>query len=80
MLSELFTEFDKMCLQNNVYKVYTIGDCYVCLGVVDAKNRNYAEEARNVVNLAFDMLNIIKGVREKINFHSLGMRIGVHLV
>lgn len=42
MLRTLFTEFDKECVSNNVYKVYTIGDCYVILGMTDIKNRNPA--------------------------------------
>lgn len=28
----------------NVYKLFTIGDCYVCMGIVDANNRNPVEE------------------------------------
>jgi class 3 adenylate cyclase len=35
MLRNLMTEFDKLCIEHNVYKVYTIGDCYVVLGVND---------------------------------------------
>jgi len=35
MLRELFNEFDKMCLKHQVYKVYTIGDCYVVLGFMN---------------------------------------------
>ncbi len=35
MLRKLFTEFDRACLEMNTYKLYTIGDCYVVLGVVD---------------------------------------------
>lgn len=32
MLSGLFTEFDQLCVKLKVYKVYTIGDCYVVMG------------------------------------------------
>jgi hypothetical protein len=35
MLRNLFTEFDKKCLTQNTYKLYTIGDCYVALGIID---------------------------------------------
>jgi Adenylate cyclase, family 3 (some proteins contain HAMP domain) len=34
MLSLLFTKFDKLCLIHNVYKVHTIGDCYVIFGYI----------------------------------------------
>ena len=50
MLRDLFTEFDKMCLNYNVYKVYTIGDCYVVSGLVNAnEKRDPIEEAANVL-------------------------------
>lgn len=35
MLSELFTDFDKECNRLDLYKVYTIGDCYVVMGFLD---------------------------------------------
>jgi phospholipid-translocating ATPase len=36
-LSELFKNFDLLCVKFNVYKVHTIGDCYVVLGI-NSKN------------------------------------------
>ncbi len=39
MLKLLFTEFDKMCVKHDVYKVYTIGDCYVVMGFTNANKR-----------------------------------------
>jgi len=49
MLRKSFTEFDRACQENNVFKVYTIGDCYVAIGLIDANNRNPDTEAHNVV-------------------------------
>lgn len=46
-------EFDKACILNEVYKVYTIGDCYVVMGTLNAKQRKPAIEAKNVINMAF---------------------------
>ena len=40
MLRNLFTDMDKMCLKFNVYKVYTIGDCYVVMGFTNSAKRN----------------------------------------
>lgn len=68
MLRKLFTEFDRACQENNVFKVYTIGDCYVAIGLIDANNRNPDTEAHNVVQFAFQMIEIIERVREAINF------------
>jgi phospholipid-translocating ATPase len=41
-LSELFKNFDLLCVKYNVYKVHTIGDCYVVLGInaSDIKDRD----------------------------------------
>mmetsp|Transcript_34670 Transcript_34670/g.6244 ORF Transcript_34670/g.6244 Transcript_34670/m.6244 type:complete len:97 (+) Transcript_34670:46-336(+) len=49
MLSQLFTRFDKECLMNNVYKVHTIGDCYVVMSYRHEPNRNYAYECLDVI-------------------------------
>lgn len=80
MLRNLFTEFDKKCLTQNVYKLYTIGDCYVVMGIVDITQRNPAVEAKNVVELGFQMIEIIRNVRRVIGFDGLDMRIGIHTV
>ncbi|CAK69401.1 unnamed protein product (macronuclear) [Paramecium tetraurelia] len=78
MLRNLFTEFDKQCLTQNTYKLYTIGDCYVALGIIDIRQRNPAQEAKNVVELGFGMIEIIRNVRQIIGFDGLDMRIGIH--
>lgn len=80
MLRELFTEFDKNCYRYGLYKVYTIGDCYVVLGFVNAMNRNPIKEAASVINMGLSMIKIIRSVRARINFNELDMRIGVHTV
>ena len=77
MLSELFTRFDKMCIEFNVYKVHTIGDCYVAMGYTDKKNRNPAKEAVNVLNFARSLISVIEETNEKCEC-KLGMRIGIH--
>ncbi|KAL4488525.1 hypothetical protein ABPG72_013093 [Tetrahymena utriculariae] len=77
MLRRLFTDFDDHCLNQNVYKLYTIGDCYVCFGLTNKNDRNPAQEAHNVVRFAFDMITIIENVRQYTDCN-LQMRIGVH--
>lgn len=83
MLIELFKRMDNACVELNVYKVHTIGDCFVVLGFtgkVPMNERNIVEEARNVVNTGRKMIDIIRIVREskEVNFPTLGMRIGIH--
>ncbi|MBK8156698.1 MAG: hypothetical protein IPK55_12220 [Streptococcus sp.] len=56
MLSELFSKFDNLCLKHNVYKVHTIGDCYVILGYtgkVSNEKRDIYQEAVNVIEVGF---------------------------
>ncbi|CAD8115088.1 unnamed protein product [Paramecium sonneborni] len=78
MLKNLFVEFDRKCCELNVYKLYTIGDCYVAIGMIDYNNRNPHQEAKNIVDLGFEMIKIIGQVRKQINFDGLNMRIGIH--
>ncbi|CAD8200084.1 unnamed protein product [Paramecium octaurelia] len=78
MLRNLFTEFDKLCQRYNVYKMYTIGDCYVVMGFTNSAKRNPIQEAINTVKMGFQMVDIIMSVRQKIQFDKLNMRIGIH--
>jgi class 3 adenylate cyclase len=79
MLSQLFSSFDKECSRLNLYKIYTIGDCYVVMGFLDENNRKSPEEeANDVTLLAISMIQTINKVRAKLNITTLNMRIGVH--
>ena len=81
LLRILFTEFDKLCLENDVFKLYTIGDCYVVMSLVDVDNRNVIQEAKNVVSMGLSMLKIVKEVKEMDpSYASFNMRIGIHTV
>ncbi len=80
MLKNLFTEFDKMCLKYKLFKLYTIGDCYVILSFTNAAKRKPVEEAKNMVKMGLAMIEIIREVRKIINFEKLDMRIGIHTV
>lgn len=77
MLSELFTLFDKNCVNHNVYKVHTIGDCYVAMGYVGEANRNHVQECLNIIEFAQQTIEIIQEINEE-NGISLNMRIGIH--
>lgn len=77
MLSELFTSFDKNCVKHNVYKVHTIGDCYVAMGFTGQANRNHLQECLNIIEFAQQTIDIIKMVNLE-NGINLNMRIGIH--
>ena len=79
MLSKLFTAFDKECARQSLFKVYTIGDCYVVMSFIDSRNRRSPrDEAHSMLLFGQKMINIIKTVRQKVNFDKLDMRIGIH--
>jgi len=48
LLSKLFTRFDQLCEDFGVYKVHTIGDCYVIMGYNGRTDKN--RRFRNVVS------------------------------
>lgn len=80
MLSRLFTSFDIECQKLDLFKIYTIGDCYVVMSFTDKNNRkDVSEEAINVVKLGIKMIEIIRDVRKKLRI-DLNMRIGIHTV
>jgi phospholipid-translocating ATPase len=49
MLSHLFVKFDKLCVKYNIYKVHTIGDCYVAIG--------YQNEIKDCLNECINMID-----------------------
>jgi len=71
LLSRLFSKFDELCAQRKVYKVHTIGDCYVIMGYTGkiAKERRtpavQIEEAYKVVQVGLEMIEIIQEERDR---------------
>jgi hypothetical protein len=49
-------------------------------GKVPMNERNYKEEAKNVIAMGESMIETIKTVRRAVNFEELNMRIGIHTV
>ncbi|KAL4448656.1 hypothetical protein ABPG74_012745 [Tetrahymena malaccensis] len=81
MLKNLFESFDGLCVKHQVFKLYTIGDCYVVLSFITAERQDTIaekiEEAKKVINMGLDMIetiNTIKGTA----YPFLNMRIGIH--
>lgn len=89
LLSKLFSRFDQICDEKRVYKVHTIGDCYVIMGYgnngkIDKSRRTrqvVIEETHRVIQCGLEMIDIIKEVRDQSeddNLKNLDMRIGIH--
>jgi len=78
MLSNMFTAFDQLCLKYKTYKVYTIGDCYIAMGLSGKQDyRDPKQECLNVVEMALEMKEVIAKVNDDY-FTNLDMRMGVH--
>jgi class 3 adenylate cyclase len=78
-LRTIFTEFDRQCLKHGLFKLYTIGDCYVVMSFVNTKLREETHprhEAKAVLLLALDMIRILARVASQAD--ALSMRIGMH--
>ena len=77
MLSELFQEFDRKCKELEVYKVHTIGDCYVAMGYTGVRPRNENVECYRMAQFGLSLVEIIQQ-KNKENNTNLNMRIGMH--
>ncbi|KAL4511950.1 hypothetical protein ABPG72_012795 [Tetrahymena utriculariae] len=84
MLKSLFTKFDHKCIKHNVFKLYTIGDCYIVMGFSDANKRDPPAEAKNVLEMGFSMIESLRQFRQEQKDPSdqnadIHMRIGIHI-
>ncbi|CCM09401.1 Receptor-type guanylate cyclase gcy-22 [Caenorhabditis elegans] len=77
LLNDLYTTFDAIIEQHDVYKVETIGDGYLCVSGLPHRNGN--EHAKEISSMSFSLLKAIKTFRvphlpkERIN-----IRVGLH--
>ena len=75
LLETLFRKLDQMARKCNVFKVETIGDCYLAITGVPNKNEYHAE------NMADFALFVVHGLelvaQENPNLHLGGMKIRV---
>uniref|UniRef100_A0A0K0CZ00 guanylate cyclase n=1 Tax=Angiostrongylus cantonensis TaxID=6313 RepID=A0A0K0CZ00_ANGCA len=76
-LNDLYTLFDAIIEQHDVYKVETIGDGYLCASGLPQRNGN--EHGKEIAQMSFELLRAIKNFRiphlpnERVN-----VRIGIH--
>ncbi|MEE9372005.1 MAG: adenylate/guanylate cyclase domain-containing protein [Saprospiraceae bacterium] len=52
-----FKEFDKIVAKNNLEKIKTIGDAYMCAGGLHLNDKDHSKTTFNTVNAAKDMLD-----------------------
>lgn len=77
-LNTCFTAFDIIIEKNNLEKIKTIGDSYMCAGGIPVPNQSHAVDA---ILAALEIQNYIRDLNEKrilANLPPWDLRIGVH--
>ncbi|MCL9682961.1 adenylate/guanylate cyclase domain-containing protein [Legionella maioricensis] len=74
ILSQLFSEFDKLVVKHHLEKIKTIGDAYMVVGGAPEPDPRHLE---NAIEFALDALKTVKPFNEKYN-QDIQLRIGMH--
>jgi class 3 adenylate cyclase len=74
LLHELFSKYDHLCKRYGIYKVETIGDCYMACSGLLVDNPDHAQ---HMVQFAKAMLGAAASVRNPLG-GSVHIRVGVH--
>ena len=74
MLHKLFTKFDNLCEKYNLYKVETIGDCYMVASGLISTQTNHA---RTIVAFADELLRAASTVQMPTGMPVV-VRVGIH--
>jgi class 3 adenylate cyclase len=81
LLSELdacFTQFDEIILRNNLEKLKTIGDSYMCAGGLPVSNRTNAIDACIAALEIQSFMNQLKEIKLSLNLPFWELRLGIH--
>ncbi|KAK3739118.1 hypothetical protein QZH41_010529, partial [Actinostola sp. cb2023] len=76
MLEDLYTQFDKLCGELDLYKVETIGDAYVVAGGVQSLHGT-VQDGHRVAKMALSMIDFLENVISPEGV-PLKMRVGIH--
>jgi class 3 adenylate cyclase len=74
LLHELFSKYDNLCSRYGIYKVETIGDCYMACSGLLVDNPDHA---RHLVEFGQAMLGVAASVPHPLG-GSVHIRVGVH--
>ena len=78
LLHQIFCKFDEICRQNNIEKIKTIGDSYMCVsGVVDEK-KGHANRLCKAAKEMLAYLNKTNVQRAKLRMPTWEARVGIH--
>ena len=74
-LDACFTQFDEIILRNNLEKLKTIGDSYMCAGGLPVENRTSAIDACLAALEIQSFMNQLKEIKSALNFSILNRSI-----
>ncbi|MBL4651433.1 MAG: hypothetical protein JKY53_01010 [Flavobacteriales bacterium] len=77
-LDECFIGFDQIVEDHNIEKIKTIGDAYMCVGGVPARNQSNPIEAVLAGLAITDFMSEMKHIRTKENKSFWELRLGIH--
>ncbi len=77
-LNEFFLEFDEICERNNLEKIKTIGDSYMCAGGLPAENKNHPIDAVKAARAMLQVVERHNKVNASANSPTWKIRIGIH--
>ena len=75
VLNEIFSKFDDLSIKYGIEKIKTIGDNYFA---VSGLNKDSKESAKNLIDMAIEMIKTIKGINSNLEVMELNIRIGIH--
>ena len=76
VLNKLFSAFDKLAIRIGVFKVETIGDCYMCVAGHDMATKK--DHARLMVQMGLSMIEEAQNVYLPDGQESVSIRVGIH--
>eukprot|EP00392_Amoebophrya_sp_AT5.2_P010089 g10142.t1 len=81
LVTRLFSAIDDLSRRVGIYKVCTIGDCYVATlePRQDYTDEMLAAGCSDMFKFAAGLIYLVAGVRDELDIDGLGMRVGLHL-
>ncbi|MAR79415.1 MAG: hypothetical protein CMM18_04210 [Rhodospirillaceae bacterium] len=78
LLNQYFSAFDKIIKSNNIEKLKTIGDSYMCAAGLPSENRGHAIQVCLAAMEMMNYLNRANEQREKLRLKPWQMRVGIN--
>lgn len=77
-LDHYFTAFDEITKRNNLEKLKTIGDAYMCAGGLPEENRTHPDDVCRAALEIHEFMHRTNTQREKMHLEPWHLRIGIH--